>query len=466
MNAYIYMDNYRGFSDAVVPLQQVNFLVGENSTGKSSFLDLLEIISEFQFWMLQPSFHSIGKKGRHFFDLVSASSQNRAEFTVGAVSVGPDKEELRGMFVTYVNDEWRPVPRRVSVLSEDGIRTIDGRIAGLSSDGRYRYRRIELNVMLHDIASADGVREFAELHRRGDGFLDGVVDENKSRYPTFMRYADELFSDGAMKGGFVSVPEPFGRTYYELAPIRSKPRRTYDAPQTATNPEGDHTPYLIRKRLDDPKVSEQFKKFLNEFGHSSGLFESLSIKGFGADSVAPFEMQVELGETSLSLQNVGYGVSQALPVLVETFVREKETAFCIQQPEVHLHPRAQAAFGDVIAELARSENKLFFVETHSDFMIDRFRLNVRQNRNVGLASVRSENNVVSRKIVDDYGVVRNSDEIGNQDDKPSFGQILFFERVDGQNVAHQIPIMKNGDLSADQPEGYREFFINESLSLL
>ena len=40
---YIYVDNYRGFSKTLVPIGEVNFLVGENSTGKTSILGLIKL---------------------------------------------------------------------------------------------------------------------------------------------------------------------------------------------------------------------------------------------------------------------------------------------------------------------------------------------------------------------------------------------------------------------------------------
>jgi predicted ATPase len=82
-----------------------------------------------------------------------------------------------------------------------------------------------------------------------------------------------------------------------------------------------------------------------------------------------------------------------------------------------------------LAELARSDEKSFMVETHSDFTIDRFRLNVRQHGHID-------------------------------------SQLLFFERTESINSVTRIEIGANGDLAPDQPENYRLFFFNESLALL
>ena len=82
---------------------------------------------------------------------------------------------------------------------------------------------------------------------------------------------------------------------------------------------------------------------LEEFGEDSGLFETLSIDKFKKRSeVSPFEVDVTLGEENYNITQVGYGVSQVFPILIDLVATTPERWFSIQQPEVHLHPRAQA----------------------------------------------------------------------------------------------------------------------------
>jgi predicted ATPase len=179
------------------------------------------------------------------------------------------------------------------------------------------------------------------------------------------------------------------------------------------------------------KSNTEFSQFIQKVGKSSGLFQDIKIKTWGDEATGPFEVDAVLDDQPLNLSTVGYGVSQSLPVLTEVFLRPHDSWFAIQQPEVHLHPRAQAALGDVFFEMATKAHKHFLIETHSDFAIDRFRLNYRK-----------------------AGA-----------EKPD-GQILFFERRDKQNVVTALPISDSGDLPADQPANYREFFINEELTIL
>src|SRR5579871_2210539 len=147
-----------------------------------------------------------------------------------------------------------------------------------------------------------------------------------------------------------------------LAPIRTKTKRTYDQLyQELFSPEGARTPYLIRRMLRSRTSGIKFRKFLEQVGKSSGLFQTVTTKDFGRNSNAPFELDIILDGKALNISNVGYGVSQALPVIVEIVARQPHSWFAIQQPEVHLHPRAQAALGDLFFELAVEDNKSFVV---------------------------------------------------------------------------------------------------------
>ena len=77
--------------------------------------------------------------------------------------------------------------------------------------------------------------------------------------------------------------------------------------------------------------------------------------------------------------DVGYGVSQVLPIITELFRDSQTSMFLLQQPEVHLHPSAQAALGSLFCKIA-ARNRQLVVETHSDRLLDRVRMDVRDGR--------------------------------------------------------------------------------------
>jgi predicted ATPase len=179
------------------------------------------------------------------------------------------------------------------------------------------------------------------------------------------------------------------------------------------------------------KSKRQPKELIESFGLKSGLFNSISIKPFGKDSSSPFEIDIIINSSSFKIANVGYGISQVLPIIVEKLARSKNTVFAIQQPEVHLHPKAQAALGDFIYFANQNTNMIFFIETHSEYLINRFRLNVHRNK-----------------------------------EKKSKSQVLFFERTENGNKVHTIEIEGDGKYSEDQPASFKDFFIKEEIDLL
>ena len=124
---------------------------------------------------------------------------------------------------------------------------------------------------------------------------------------------------GKGKSISISMSVPYGRTTW-LAPIRTKPKRTYDEYNLEYSPEGEHTPYLIKKYFRKEEEKRRFLEFVREFGRNSGLFQTIEVKNFGRRITAPFELDVSLNDTVLKIINVGYGVSQALPVIVELLV--------------------------------------------------------------------------------------------------------------------------------------------------
>src|SRR5690606_4825932 len=133
----------------------------------------------------------------------------------------------------------------------------------------------------------------------------------------------------------------------------------------------------------------------------------------GAEKFAPFEIQIILEGKPYSISNVGYGVSQVLPLLLEVFDK-KIKWMAIQQPEVHLHPRAQAEFGELLFNAAAETDKCFFVETHSDFTIDRFRYCI-SNKNIKKANIGA--------------------------------QVLYFNRKEKVNTIEIIPVSADGSYS-------------------
>lgn len=431
---YLYLDNFRGFSDTSIPLHDVNFLVGENSTGKTSFLNAIRILSGQSILMGSEQLDDDPPLG-HFAEMVSAHSNDKTYFRLGFIgeSTNPKKKETSayGVLLTYENDSG------ASRIAHFTCTMMDAEVF-LRFEGRNIYYRID---SLPPAGNADEMKvrlaRWVESHKAGrtSTYKKLEINEEPGSYPLFWVLATAWEKSQSAKETGFSFP-PMAPQIVWVAPIRSRPRRTYDEPQTQSSSEGAHIPYVIKKILSSEEQAKSFKGFMKKIGTDTGLFQKIAVKSFGRGESARFEIDAYLDGQALGLHLMGYGISQSLPIFVELFIQPKGTWYGIQQPEVHLHPRAQAAIGDVLFEMASHDRKSFLVETHSDFMIDRFRLNYRLQ------------------------------DGKKQKDKTPASQILFFERNDKCNLVTPITIENSGELASDQPDSYRNFFIKEEMNIL
>lgn len=443
MKYFLFIDNFRGFSDTCIPISDVNFLVGENSTGKTSVLGLLKLFSNPNFLFdADLSDEHIGF--RHFTDMVSAHSRNQKSFSIGFVSEQSENKkkskkarEILGCLITFVEEDGLPRPSRFTFSRGNAKLSLlfDKEVV------HYKVGRSNPSFDAEQILSVLRSGWLHEHKNKEKGFKKLVTPAGfPSNVPIVMamslilgRPAKSSTKKKEKNKEYVFYPpySGFPNKLIWLAPIRTKPARTYDELTLDFSPEGKHTPYLIRRMLRSKSARSRFHKFISKVGKESGLFQDVRTKNFGESASGPFELDIVLDGKALNVTNVGYGVSQSLPVFVEILARSHGTWFGIQQPEVHLHPRAQAALGDLVYEMTVTDHKLFFIETHSDFMIDRFRMNYKNRRSY----------------------------------KPK-SQILFFERQDTHNVVTPLEIKETGNLPVDQPRGYRDFFIKEELRTL
>ncbi len=223
-----------------------------------------------------------------------------------------------------------------------------------------------------------------------------------------------------------SGPRPFA-----FAPIRSRPERTYDPLKDVPKPEGSHMPMVLaRTFLDKADESEALRNALRSFGEASGLFKSVEVKRKGNKDSDPFQIGVRTTGQSFNLVDVGYGVSQVLPIIVDVVLNPKQSSFLLQQPEVHLHPKAQAELGSFLASLAKTQNKRFIIETHSDYLIDRIRMDIRDKKQIS----------------------------------PDDVSILYFERSKSGVLIHELELDEFGNIT-NAPPTYRQFFLQEEQRL-
>lgn len=439
------LENFRCFRERqTVRLAPLTLLVGENSTGKTSFLAMLRILAQ-----LQEGETSIDFKEPPYdlgsFDDIAHNRGGRggraAEFTIGVehctrIASRRQPKNHRGLF-TFQKDGSAPRLFR-QILSTDDVFVEEE----LSVGGRYcvTLRNDEGSWTLDVPKKRYGgtffgqYRSILNLIHEYHGLRD---DDGGPSRPIPVDGSPDWLDEYGEQFLHTWSPLYFARlrssNVFASAPVRSKPRRTYDPRRLDPDPEGGYAPmYLADLSAQKGRDWERLKRHLDEFGRKAGLFDELSIRQLGrAGGGDPFQIEVRKGDgrrkgAKRNLTDVGYGVSQVLPVITELLRDNAARQFLLQQPEVHLHPSAQAALGTLFCEVAAGGRQLV-VETHSDHLMDRVRMDVRDGT-TGL--------------------------------QPEDVSLLYFER-NGLNVCiHSLRFDRLGNV-LDAPRGYRRFFLEE-----
>jgi len=425
--ARIYVDNFREFYDTTVPLDKINFLVGENSTGKTSILKLIDLFSSSDFWF-SGNFRTENVDFSYYGDVNSNTKNSRGITKIGIMYRGDESEgsHYSAVLLTIVaGSNNKTILKSIRAAHETSELDIQVR------------KRVGYKINNESNFKAEMFEDWCRLDGDTTGFK--LVKKELKQYMNNSPYflVNILMNDNRViqdNNDIEKEIRPFVDTispFTWIAPIRIKPQLTYDGNVYDYSSDGAHAPYLL-KTIMGKRGNQNTKRIisvLQEFGKESGLFDSVSVKKFSNQGNSPFSIEVITGGVKREITNVGYGVSQVLPIVIEV-LNHDAYRFAIQQPEVHLHPRAQASLGSFFFKMVEQYSARFTIETHSDFIIDRFRQRMSKNK-------------FSSKGVS--------------------SQVLFFEHVDGENKVHSIKIEDDGSYSEDQPESFRKFFFNEEL---
>ena len=157
-----------------------------------------------------------------------------------------------------------------------------------------------------------------------------------------------------------------------------------------------------------------------------GLISEFNIQPI-AENRKDYEVRVRLGSNSseVSIADVGFGVSQILPVLVLCYYVPEGSTIILEQPEIHLHPSAQTALADIFIDTMKTRNVQIILESHSEHLLRRLQRRVAEeqlgDRDAALyfcqTSDRGRSEIVALEL-DPYGNINNwpdgffGDELG------------------------------------------------------
>ena len=174
-----------------------------------------------------------------------------------------------------------------------------------------------------------------------------------------------------------------------LGPLREHPKRTYqwsgDTPE-GVGQKGEYAIAAILAAQNEgrmlnrgPKRPRQpFAEFVASWLKDLGVIHSFIVRPV-AEGRKEYEVLVKTHAKApeVKITDVGFGVSQVLPVLIQAFYCPPNSTVWMEQPEIHLHPQVQAELADVFISAIRSReesgprNVQLIIESHSEHFLNR-----------------------------------------------------------------------------------------------
>lgn len=205
-----------------------------------------------------------------------------------------------------------------------------------------------------------------------------ISDQSRSRYQN-----GEFLADLAL------ATETILKRIYYLGPLRDNPKRIYqwsgDTPEDVGQ-KGEYTiAAMLAAKEHDRSLNRGFKQsvkpfieFIAEWLKDMGVINSFSVKPV-AKGRKEYEVLIKTHKQSseVKITDVGFGISQVLPALVEAFYCAPNSIIWMEQPEIHLHPQVQAELADVFIsaiqarENGKPRNTQLIIESHSEHFLNR-----------------------------------------------------------------------------------------------
>ncbi|WP_269538043.1 AAA family ATPase [Cerasicoccus fimbriatus] len=233
-----------------------------------------------------------------------------------------------------------------------------------------------------------------------------------------MRFDLELVIDACLNG----MAHWLGRTEY-IGPYRSIPERFFQISKDSESDEVDQGYQTLRRIASDPalvrEITNVFQDILNSpyrlearliapsldirqleeelqrsnerersQGNQNFIRETLTRMSEGRTKAGVYLVDTRNG-AEVDFCDVGFGISQVLPLIAE-LMKVQDGVICIEQPEVHLHPKMQSDLADVIIEslfgksyykklIGTEDYKSLIMETHSEHIILRLMRRIRES---------------------------------------------------------------------------------------
>ncbi len=390
----LHIKNFKAWRDTgPIRLAPLTVIFGANSAGKSSLGHLLLALK-------QTTLSADRKRPLHLGDdnalidlgtftecLHNHDAQNAMEFELGWQTRSKSLEARDPLSKKKFTGE----ELRLSVK--------------LSADSKEQPR---VDVLRYQLVHNNSIQLAVDYRRDEKGKLDIASDEFKFVRNTgrswpldepdkFYRVSDQSrarFQNADFLSDFALSTEAALNSVYYLGPLREHPKRIYSWSGETPESVGQKGELAVAAILaataqermlnrGPKKHMTRFDAFIAQWLKDLGIIESFAVKPV-AEGRKEYEVLVKTHATAseVKITDVGFGVSQVLPALVQSFYCPPHSTIWMEQPEIHLHPQVQAELADVFIsatqarENGEARNVQLIVESHSEHFLNRLQRRV------------------------------------------------------------------------------------------
>ena len=306
------IDGVRCFADRQeLSIRPLTFLVGENSTGKTTALGCFQALSNCLTGRHNVDFNLPPYEMGNFENIIGMSAPN-SSFRLGLTFKTKSEEIEHIMEFVGKENSIDPIVRQLITLFSDGqvILALDNN--GHHPSSGSESQRIEFGVDVDKKTNTYKVNfggidiPLPFLFTIIKDFLKETSDDRANSLKSYLN--KKLESEG------VSWLQPGSPQLFAIstAPVRSRPKRTHDPIRETYDPDGSDVPTLLRKMQErEPRQWKKMQKMLNDFGKGSQLFDSLKIKKFGDSMSDPFQVIASIDGGEVNTIDVGYGIKSS-----------------------------------------------------------------------------------------------------------------------------------------------------------
>lgn len=482
------MQNFIGFEDSGwIELRPITLLFGRNSSGKSALIRALlllrqsldseqgggallfvkddgydfddyaelvkdhEVAKDMSFWFKIAFQRRSDAQGEEVYLNEALESIN--DFIVsGSVLVGerPDTQTLTVRLVVGQNIKGSTELRGVELLDQYGniVLRADKPENGVSeawtiatdlfelSDPQSSFSELWQHI---EIFSRYGllpwIRPLDNIYRQVEEETFQKIEEEVIKPDEVMFFGEDFQNIWTILRGIRVSLSTFLEKIDYIGPSRASPRRFYYvAGQRAVSLERGRN--FVRNLV---QANAEILKSINTWLKAAGMSYRLELQSLD-DRKRLYELRLQelSGEQerrfSANISEVGFGVTQMLPIITQAVLAQPGDTLIIEQPELHLHPRAQAELTDLFIAMSRRGLR-FLIETHSEHLLLRLRRRIAETT---------------------AGMISDSELTHMKSDKL---QAYFIDRVDDSSTAEPVIIDGQGKMSS--PSGFRGFFADD-----